>query len=92
MQLNSDTSKKELEDIVRSVLGCGYPAPNGGPLGRETELEYKTRLFNWVVNVTSQLQETAELQETRDWCLAHSVPSRKKKNSIYTVLFTKNGI
>jgi len=88
MQLNSDTSKTELEDKVRSIVGHTWPnAPSGGPLGTETLNEYKTRLFEWLVNVTSVA--VTEFQDLRTWCLLHAilpVVENKTKNNTQNIL------
>ena len=55
MQLNNETSKSDLENKVRStVTHTLTPAPNGGPLGEESDDEYKNRLFDWLVGIAQR--------------------------------------
>ena len=89
MQLNSDTSKTELEDKVRSIVGYTWPkSPAGGPLGTETLQEYKTRLFDWLVNVTSGA--VTEFQDLRTWCLLHAISPVEKNTKKNTKKNTQN--
>ena len=81
MKLNNDTTKKELEDMVRAVLSRTWPrAPVGGPLDTETLTVYKERLFSWLVNTSKS--EPLKFQELKSWCDEHamsSTPAKKEK-------------
>tara|TARA_B110000977_G_scaffold126349_1_gene161607 strand:+ start:1180 stop:1473 length:294 start_codon:yes stop_codon:yes gene_type:complete len=78
MQLNNATSKSDLEDKVRSIVSRTWPsAPSGGPLGGETEDEYKRRLFDWLVDI-AQSTPTA-FQLLLSWCVEHSAAQKPLK-------------
>lgn len=78
MQLNNDTSKSDLEDMVRSVISRTWPsAPSGGPLGGETLNEYKRRLFDWLVDIAQSTPTVFQL--LLSWCVEHSASQKPLK-------------
>lgn len=78
MILNQTTvTKSELQNKVSIVVGLlapNEPKPHGGPSNRESLVQYKQRLFGWLLSATGDAPTTGTWEYTvYNWCLNRSV-------------------